>query len=90
MAPETCPNCGEDVPPNAKACPECGADESTGWSETAYAADLDLPLSDEEFDYEEYKKREFGTASRPNGLAWYWWLTAVLILLAILFFFLAR
>jgi hypothetical protein len=88
MAPETCPNCGEDVPPNAKACPECGADETTGWSETAYTSDLDLPLSDEEFNYEEYKKREFGTASKPNGIAWYWWVTAIILLLAFLLFFL--
>ncbi|HEY1174378.1 MAG TPA: zinc ribbon domain-containing protein [Verrucomicrobiae bacterium] len=87
-APETCPNCGEDVPRNAKACPECGADESSGWSETAYASNLDLPLSDEEFDYEEYKKREFGHATRPNGLAWYWWLTALILLILIAFAFL--
>ena len=24
-APETCPNCGADVPRGALACPECGA-----------------------------------------------------------------
>lgn len=87
MPPETCPNCGEDVPPNAKACPGCGADESTGWSDTAYASGLDLPLSDEDFDYEEYKQREFGTPTRPNGIAWYWWLTAVLLVLAFVMFF---
>lgn len=81
MPPETCPNCGVDVPPDAKVCPGCGADESTGWSETAYASSLDLPPSDEDFDYEEYKKREFGTPSQPNGIAWYWWLTAVVLLL---------
>ncbi|MEZ4642864.1 MAG: zinc ribbon domain-containing protein [Chloroflexota bacterium] len=32
-----CPNCGAQVPDNALACPECGSDEETGWSEdTAY------------------------------------------------------
>jgi uncharacterized OB-fold protein len=31
----TCPNCGADVPIMAKACPECGSDEDTGWSEEA-------------------------------------------------------
>jgi uncharacterized membrane protein YvbJ len=30
-----CPNCGADVPINAKACPECGSDDETGWSEEA-------------------------------------------------------
>lgn len=26
-----CPNCGADVPVGAKACRECGSDDSTGW-----------------------------------------------------------
>ena len=42
MPPEVCPNCGADVPRNAKACPECGSDEKTGWSETAYASNLGI------------------------------------------------
>lgn len=33
--PSICPNCGEAVPPRAAACPECGSDESTGWSPAA-------------------------------------------------------
>ena len=28
-----CPNCGAEVPQKALACPECGADDQTGWSE---------------------------------------------------------
>ena len=43
MNPEVCPNCGAAVPRKAKACPGCGADETTGWSEAAYADNLDLP-----------------------------------------------
>lgn len=31
----TCPNCHADVPINALACPECGSDRETGWSEEA-------------------------------------------------------
>lgn len=31
----TCPICGAEVPVKAKACPECGSDENTGWSEEA-------------------------------------------------------
>ena len=57
--PEECPVCGEDVPRGALACPECGADERSGWREDAGATDgLDLP--DEEFDYGEFVQREFG------------------------------
>jgi zinc-ribbon domain len=30
-----CPHCGAEVPTKAKACPECGSDKHTGWSEEA-------------------------------------------------------
>jgi hypothetical protein len=87
MPPETCPHCGADIPPNAKACPECGSDEKTGWSEEARHASADIP--DEDFDYEEFVKREFGKQQKlvPLGIHWFWWLVAVLILGAMLFFF---
>ncbi len=76
MPPAICPHCGTRVPAQAKACPECGADEQTGWSEAARADGLDLP--DENFDYEEFTKREFGGASAtPRGLHWFWWLVAL-------------
>ena len=83
MTPEICPNCGASVPPNAKACPECGSDEQTGWSEEADTGGLDLP--DEEFSYDDFVKKEFGNASPvPHGLHWFWWVVAVLVLLALL------
>ena len=77
MTPETCPNCGADVPAGATACPECGADEQTGWSEEAYASGLDLP--DDSFDYDDFVKREFGGKKSPvpHGLRWYWWVAAM-------------
>ena len=75
-APEVCPNCGADVPRNAKSCPECGSDEETGWSEEAQHSDLDLPT--ENFDYDEFIKEEFGKPGpRPRGIAWYWWFVAI-------------
>jgi len=85
MTPEVCPNCGEAVPRAAKACPECGADEQTGWSDTAHADNLNLP--DENFDYAEFAKEEFHPGlARPRGIHWFWWLTAfVLIALFLLF-----
>ena len=58
MPPETCPNCGAEVPRNAKACPECGSDEQTGWSEETHVDGLDLP--EEKFDYDNFVEREFG------------------------------
>ena len=87
MAPETCPNCGADVPRNAKACPECGSDEQTGWSEEAHADGLDLP--EEKFDYKDFVEREFGSKSPvPHGIHWFWWVIGVLVLGAFLFLWL--
>ena len=44
QTPAVCPVCGEDVPPRALACPECGADHRSGWKIGAYENDaLDLP-----------------------------------------------
>ena len=87
MTPETCPNCGADVPRNAKACPGCGSDETTGWSDSAYADNLGIP--DENFDYNEFVKEEFGTRQvKPRGIHWLWWVTALVLVGLFLFFFL--
>ncbi len=79
MPPDICPHCGAEVPRKAKACPECGSDESTGWSEDAARENLGLP--DENFNYDDFVKREFGGQKiKPRGLHWVWWLVAVLLL----------
>jgi uncharacterized membrane protein YvbJ len=82
MPPEICPNCGAEVPPKARACPECGA-EQTGWSEAARTDGLDLP--DENFDYNDFVKREFGDKSAvPRGVHWFWWVVAVAVVVVFL------
>lgn len=76
--PENCPNCGAEVPAHAQACPACGADEKTGWSEEAHVGGLDLP--GESFDYEDFVEREFGKKKvLPHGISWFWWLVAILL-----------
>lgn len=82
--PEVCPVCGEDVPRSALACPECGADERSGWR-----ADADeingLGLDDDGFDYDDFVAREFGGGSpRPRGIRPIWWITAIILLAAFL------
>lgn len=85
--PDVCPNCGAEVPRNAKACPECGSDEQTGWSEEAHASGLDLP--DPEFNYQDFVQREFGNATPvPRGVLWFWWVLALVILGAFVLFWL--
>ena len=81
MPPEYCENCGEAIPKNAAACPACGADEHTGWADSAYQD------PDEDFDYDEFVEREFGGETRevkPRGLHWFWWLVGVLLLAALI------
>ena len=75
------------MPPHARACPECGADEQTGWSEAARTDGLDLP--DEDFDYDDFVKREFGDKSAvPRGIHWFWWVIALLVVTAFLAYWL--
>ena len=86
MPPEVCPNCGADVPRNAKSCPECGSDEKTGWSDSAHADNLGIP--DEHFDYDKFVKEEFAPEPvKPRGIHWLWWVTALILVLLFLFFF---
>jgi len=78
--PEICPVCGEDVPPRALACPECGADHNSGWREGAESYDgVDLP--NQEFDYDEFVRQEFGPSVKPAGIKTVWWITALLLIL---------
>ncbi|MGA2603096.1 MAG: zinc-ribbon domain-containing protein [Verrucomicrobiia bacterium] len=85
-----CPNCGAEVPANAKACPECGSDEKTGWSDdTIYdGTDIEDP---EEFDYDDWKRREVeGRGPRRTGKRWFWWIVTLLILAVVLSLIVAR
>jgi ribosomal protein S27AE len=76
--PEVCPNCGAEVPRKAKACPECGACEETGWSPAAAISGLGLP--DDEFDYDDFVKDEFGSgAPARHGTKWFWAVIAFLL-----------
>ncbi|GAB5560851.1 MAG: hypothetical protein SynsKO_24980 [Synoicihabitans sp.] len=79
-APAECANCGTEIPRRARACPECGADERSGWRETDIYDGLDLPD-------EAWGDSESGGDDRPlaRELPWYWWLAGVVALLGFLF-----
>jgi len=72
----------------SKACPGCGSDERTGWSEEARTGELDLP--NEEFNYDDFVEQEFGggKSPRPRGIPWFWWLVAIGVVGAFLALFL--
>jgi len=61
QTPAVCPQCGTPLKPNALACPECGSDWQTGWSE---GADVDWETPD----YDEILHKEFGEA--PQKKPW--------------------
>lgn len=95
MKPGTCPNCGANVPRSARACPGCGADERTGWSEDAEADRLDLPPDPDAFDHEAWQRSEFGEtvagrAGRGEGRRRFWWWVAVAVLATLVLGWLAR
>ena len=81
--PSHCANCGAEIPPRAKACPECGADERTGWAEQSIYDGLDLPeesFSDESIDAEASAARE-----RSRQMTqWFWRAVALLVLAALI------
>lgn len=75
--PEECANCGAAIPRSAKACPECGADERSGWREADVYDGLDLPEEAFAEEADRTRTRRPAAAPRVNGVAWYWWLVAL-------------
>jgi RNA polymerase subunit RPABC4/transcription elongation factor Spt4 len=73
-----CPHCGGMVPPGARACPECGSDERTGWSEWTYLDGIDLPDAS---DYEETLRREGLRGSEKAHSRGRFWVAAALLLI---------
>jgi predicted nucleic acid-binding Zn ribbon protein len=73
--PETCANCGAAIPPNARACPGCGADERTGWAEQDIYDGLDLPED------EETQERDNRSRQKREGHRWFWLYVAIVLLL---------
>jgi uncharacterized membrane protein YvbJ len=77
-----CPHCGEQIKKDSKACPYCGSDEQTGWSDQTYMDDIDLG---DDIDYDDLVQKEFpksSIASKKNS-----WIAIVGAI--VLFFFIA-
>ncbi len=66
--PDECSQCGAQVARDAWACPECGADEETGWDANPWLDDgqVDLPdhLTD---DYDPDHDGELGIPGMPRS-----------------------
>src|SRR5213592_3914748 len=86
--PEVCPVCGEEVRRRALACPQCGADHNSGWREDADTYDgVDLP--DDDFNYDDFVTREFGSRAKPAGLKTIWWIVAIALIVGFVVHFCA-
>jgi hypothetical protein len=71
-----CPGCGAEVPVGSRGCSGCAA-------QSARRRSPRIPHEDD-FDYEAFIAEEFGHPIKPRGLAWHWWVTALLVLAALL------
>ncbi len=78
--PSECANCGAALPRHARACPECGADERTGWRENDATRYDGLDLPDSAFEDDSAPRR----AVPRQGIAWYWYLVGALLLLVLI------
>jgi hypothetical protein len=82
-----CPGCGGEVLIGPRGCPECSRKpkpRKQRSSEQDPAPD-ERSFRDEEFDYHDFIAREFGKKPhRPLGIAWYWWVTALVILVLLM------
>jgi hypothetical protein len=77
-----CPVCGGTVARGAHACPDCGADERTGWSDRTYLDGIDLG---DDIDYDELVENEFPSGRPPHKtkVSWIAIVAAILLLLSL-------
>jgi|GEM_PF-2197274 len=84
----TCHGCGKEISPNAKTCRYCGADNSperadhTWKTDSSSAAGIPDP---DDFDYDAFLEEEFGTPRKKSHKELFWWLVALLLLIAFAF-----
>jgi hypothetical protein len=68
------------VPPKARSCPHCGADERSGWNEEDARYDgLDLP--DSAFEDEDAAPASRRAPGRRSGPHPFWWMVALVLVL---------
>ncbi|MEO0413378.1 MAG: hypothetical protein AAF226_00340 [Verrucomicrobiota bacterium] len=86
-----CPSCGAEVKVGSKGCPKCN--NLDPWEIEGNDAYDGLDLPDDDFDYDEFIEREFGTGGigkkgqRWNGLHPFWWITALVTLIIFVLYF---
>lgn len=67
----------------SRGCAQCSG---KSWEQEEYLDGVELPPDAEDFDYDDFVKREFGRGPakfKPAGLSWMWWITGVLLLVVL-------
>jgi len=83
-----CNFCGEKIQRKFKACPFCGSDEKTGWSDETYLDGIDVG---DTFDYNETLENEFPSEEKKNRPFFTWKsITVTIILLLSIILFIAH
>lgn len=82
-----CPHCGAELAEDARFCRHCGASEDSGWNESDYSEGLagDYNGSEEDFDYDDFLRREFPEAAQSaqgTSLRTAVWWTVVLLIIS--------
>ena len=89
-SPEVCPVCDADVPPNAKACPECGACYNSGWKvdDDSEEQEIDYSVLDLPDDvYDEEERRAVKAKASQKGIPTKWrWIAVILIAIWLVWF----
>ncbi len=80
---ETCPHCGATFRGGRPACPECGSDAETGWKDETEVQYQSVELPDEEW------RMEPGAPAPSSSNRWFW-IAAILAILAMLIFVFVR
>ena len=86
MSSDYCSYCYKEMPKWSTACPHCGSDLETGWSENTYMDGVDTVggsgyMDDE--DYDDYVRRDFGQ-DESSGPRWWIVVAALAVVVGML------
>jgi hypothetical protein len=79
--PSECAHCGAAIPRTARSCPECGADEQTGWRDNDATRYDGLDLPETAFAEEDAS----ATEKPPTAPRWLWPCVGALLIAALVF-----
>ena len=75
---QDCPGCPKPKPAKRLKAAKRKAPPRRSWEQDSDYDGLDLP--DEDFDYDEFVAKEFGTPHQRLQVKWYWWILGIIML----------